>query len=1332
MAAPIPKKKNNVPDVTIRINTFVDDPTLLDIQNQFPELKIALAKRSVTRAHARLHIERELVEEILIRKIGNTKFIVDVGGNPTRHKQKQRKNVWSLCPILTPEDSIRQNERQKQNCKLFCNHKFEQCTCTMTLNGNVQQCSIPDVTISVHSLYYLELDEITKLVMDSKDGEHYAIVHAFGTFDGKTEGHYYNEASWHDNNGIINMNVVIDGQYTHKNLDWLRDKYYENDYGAITWQVWQKYGHSIIIQFVLAERNMQGKANKTLTLEGAILNKSGIHQVDIGLFLSSHKVWPEHIKLFQVPRSYFTSRYRFLHYVMPDKTIKIDKEVVAAVAFAIAGKARNPITYQTAYDHARNFLKKTNITPTEKAESIPYVATLGFLFNLDKEIEVMETNIASTDDKLNVLNNAYDFKFRSKYYFLYTFIKNEMADMIKQHPYISLALSTSLATGMQTYKYLHKSTPVIEKLVETVIINQGNPQVHLLNPINTYYTDDQLINTASIFQAIKQTITAYPKTTIFVLATLITTYVGINRQNHIKKYTQAIKHQYTKTKYFIKYGATYILGHKGFFLKNLNFSSNKTIHYFKSLVFGDRCMEEQILKPHSDGTYYDLRDDECDVKYGSACLGIGLAALQPSIPRNCKHNDIVAVVNRNSFIKPSPSSFLWTIIHMIWTNKLLRIHDKNHIDIKIKPIDFNLWVKRYPIHKRQVLIDAKNDIGNLDERKSSLIKSFIKKEHFMKSTTTDDPEYDPRLIQGMTPQAQVITGPWIYSWSNRMKQIFNSSSRINYTSGMNSYDLGKRFELEYNTFNNPINIEGDGSRFDAHVRGCIIRSELADMCLLGASNKIIRSVMLRQETTGYTRNGIKYRANERKSGTNETSCGNSNLNAKMHYTIFKLTNVKSYLMRVLGDDNSTIIHSEDSTNILPNIKKIITMAGFDWKLRVTDDLDFAEYCSGRFYPGKLGRNWAPKLGRLLCKLFYCKESKWNNNAKTRLQWIRGVAVGSIQDINHVPLIRAIVNRVLQLTEGVKAEPILDYNIPHSPFKDEVTNETWIFMEKIYGIQQHDFERLEAEIYNIKTLPCLIDDPIINKILAIDIYDNDVGCLIEEKDYNINKSQPFFGYTYNIENSKAIESITFPTSNEYYQDLTNLIKTNYMNNEVSMIIAKNNDGSIKVHMNDDIINLIHNHMDMDEDIKKINKHQALMLLKPKPTNNVIFTMSLIDSFMNYKVDSVIKHFSKSLIIFSITLGARSHTFGIYTRDILITCLASSIIEEALRKLIPKRFTYFIIGTEFILSTLKYGFMTSIKPRLLTTSLHIICEFLPQPIATIMHLCWNTLAVLIKMH
>lgn len=127
------------------------------------------------------------------------------------------------------------------------------------------------------------------------------------------------------------------------------------------------------------------------------------------------------------------------------------------------------------------------------------------------------------------------------------------------------------------------------------------------------------------------------------------------------------------------------------------------------------------------------------------------------------------------------------------------------------------WMERMPTAVQRDLCAAKELIirvgGRLDHKRLFRRKAFLKYEKLLKEKRVDGVEpYAPRLIEGCTPEYNMLVGPWIYQLAKCIKADFSPTRGMPYAwgSGATCADLAQWFQA-VSTDRYRIMVVGDDS-----------------------------------------------------------------------------------------------------------------------------------------------------------------------------------------------------------------------------------------------------------------------------------------------------------------------------------------------------------------------------------------------------------------------------------------------------------------------------------------------------------------------------------------
>jgi hypothetical protein len=141
------------------------------------------------------------------------------------------------------------------------------------------------------------------------------------------------------------------------------------------------------------------------------------------------------------------------------------------------------------------------------------------------------------------------------------------------------------------------------------------------------------------------------------------------------------------------------------------------------------------------------------------------------------------------------------------------------------------------------------------------------------------------------------------------------------------------------------------------------------------------------------------------------------------------------------------------------ITKIAKQMGLCPEGRATDYPEEAEFCSARWWcvgpdeyvPG-------PKIGRRLARF------GWAVLPMPKNGWLRSLALGAVDETNHIPILRAVTWRLLKATKGQEATPYVDqYRMFKASQRYDVHAEIYTQIARVYGLSKRQCDEYERTI-----------------------------------------------------------------------------------------------------------------------------------------------------------------------------------------------------------------------------------------------------------------------------
>ena len=432
------------------------------------------------------------------------------------------------------------------------------------------------------------------------------------------------------------------------------------------------------------------------------------------------------------------------------------------------------------------------------------------------------------------------------------------------------------------------------------------------------------------------------------------------------------------------------------------------------------------------------------------------------------------------------------------------------------PYDWESYLARYPPAKRKVLINYRKKVfnGEITARRATY-SCFVKREKIMAITKGNFVPMKPRVIQGGPQKEKVTSGPWILNYSQALKKCLHMKNWIWFCSGARTEDYNSWFEYQTSRLGGVSRCYFSGTDFSTYdvTQGKLaIERECRHLESLGLKKHVIDADELlngKRQTRVYG-NALKaeytYR---RKSGENLTSAGNSKNTAdtvasfwKEKASAVRCTTTKSVpdvrdhvAIAVIGDDNFTIFTCFILVLLFGTIDVFVReltlhaeALGFKLKIQVNDNPVSVEFISCRFY--RVGHSFCigKKPGRTLVKLGYMM---WHPHMKQKhyLPLLYGTVISYLPTGLHVPFLRVYLRAILKYLKALGIRPKFDKKVQFRLSGDKVDGEVdFSLFENTYGLgktSEAEFSCLLEKAICKYGLPCIVDSPHVDRLLAVD-------------------------------------------------------------------------------------------------------------------------------------------------------------------------------------------------------------------------------------------------------
>jgi hypothetical protein len=429
-----------------------------------------------------------------------------------------------------------------------------------------------------------------------------------------------------------------------------------------------------------------------------------------------------------------------------------------------------------------------------------------------------------------------------------------------------------------------------------------------------------------------------------------------------------------------------------------------------------------------------------------------LAAMHhlPAYPRNCYHSYYNAITKRMLCpLKVDDSQ--WDEVY--YPTPLLRAAAVART--KLVPLSYTQWLERFPT-KKQIALKREKRSRYLHQYQTTNDSKMFQKTEGAKSI-----DKAARCVISTNEEYTSEVGRWIVPLTAIIGECLDSDSVIFLPLASSAEEIAG-YISKFDNF-----VENDFSSFDSTEgrRALLMVYRFYNMC---GVPKEITDLMERDldDTKISTSVGITFNCKGfRFSGRSDTLLGNTVLNVIIMYHVFKSSLQK---MIVKGDDSviDALPGHDDQA------EKILSALGFQAKIRRTNK-ENVEFCSKLLVPVADGFTMGPKIGRLLAKTFWCRNT--NLNLTQQFSQFKGIIKGLEHDISFVP----ILNKLIPYAD-VDYSTVNEYAVANAhPHK--MTPETVQYYSDRYGISCEDL--LAFEFPN--EFPILLNDELTRTICDVD-------------------------------------------------------------------------------------------------------------------------------------------------------------------------------------------------------------------------------------------------------
>jgi hypothetical protein len=385
------------------------------------------------------------------------------------------------------------------------------------------------------------------------------------------------------------------------------------------------------------------------------------------------------------------------------------------------------------------------------------------------------------------------------------------------------------------------------------------------------------------------------------------------------------------------------------------------------------------------------------------------------------------------------------------------------------------------------------DIDDENVRKYGGCKSFVKVEKNARKSKCETEEFRyPRPVMPIGDFAAVETAMYFIPLLKIMKKKLVGNTC--YASGMNAADITEWMR----DHEQAVFYDNDFGMFDSSETEQLLRvhaTMLDEFCDL--QNPMYRwarafkyyqlKAPVKTDFFQATLEGCM------RSGVADTSLTNTLINLSVHLFCYcELFNVSvaealsQFAMIGLGDDNTSVslrkIDCQEFSRIQENL-------GLVPKFHEIGSLNDVVFLNIRFYPSLTGPYAGPKIGRIIHRMSCSTERQKNPRA-----YVQAIAKGFIDSTNHVPVLSVYFKKLLELTSRndrqMENSRTIKNEYGHNPcyrsLRAQPIESAYDFVSYVYGTSKQELKDLENRILEVKSIPVLFLDKIMDQMIRVDL------------------------------------------------------------------------------------------------------------------------------------------------------------------------------------------------------------------------------------------------------
>lgn len=390
----------------------------------------------------------------------------------------------------------------------------------------------------------------------------------------------------------------------------------------------------------------------------------------------------------------------------------------------------------------------------------------------------------------------------------------------------------------------------------------------------------------------------------------------------------------------------------------------------------DPQMEETTMRKHCSLSVKDFAPlpEQCNSTRAILKLEGKRWFFNMSVHSDCQHNELRSLGGR--VLRQTPTTQRAVIPCLLYTAQevALLLGCVSSIPAAELPYHFPPSKRKLYSREGQSVLDVP-----LSPR-DWFVKAFVKCEKIQ----ILEKRGDPRMIQARSPRFNAVFGRYTRAIEHRLYEMRDpQSQRRMIAKGLNQYQRAQLLVTMHQSFEAPIAVSCDLSRFDMHVS--VEQLKIVHWLYLQVIPSLEFQELLEKQlrNQGRTSNGVRYQSEGGvMSGDMTTALGNCLLLVIILMTLrreLQGNGMGRMEFVVDGDDHVIMVEKRDAGMLINRISEFFTEVGHELKVEgTTEDIREVEFCQTR--PIRVRGEWVmmPNPRKVLATSFVVSRGHWHH------------------------------------------------------------------------------------------------------------------------------------------------------------------------------------------------------------------------------------------------------------------------------------------------------------------------------------------------------------------